>query len=134
LRLHRARIQRQRPARGPPATAAAAAVRTKPKYEYSYRDPAPWPKDIPLPQHDEQEQPYVDLVIAGAGPSGVAVAARVARQGFKVCVIDPDPLGVWPNNYGVWVDEFDAMGLRDCLEVVWPKAKVWLDNDKHGEK
>jgi lycopene beta-cyclase len=124
----------QRPSRRPLAVAAAATAVRKPRYDYSYRDPAPWPKDIPLQQHDAQKQPYVDLVVAGGGPSGIAVAARVARQGFKVVVIDPEPLGIWPNNYGVWVDEFDAMGLKDCLEVVWPKAKVWLDNDTKGEK
>jgi hypothetical protein len=111
-----------------------ATLKISPKVEYYYRDPAPWPTDIPLPKHDEEKDPYVDLIIAGAGPSGVAVAERVAKAGFKVCVIDPNPLGTWPNNYGVWVDEFAAMGLEDCLEVVWPKAKVWLDNNKEGER
>ena len=84
--------------------------------------------------HDLSKTPYVDLVVAGAGPSGLAVAARVAAAGYSVCVIDPKPLGIWPNNYGVWVDEFEAMGLGDCLEVIWPKAKVWLDNNNRGEK
>lgn len=51
-----------------------------------------------------------------------------------MCVVDPNPLGVWPNNYGVWVDEFQNMGLEDCLEVVWPKAKVWLNSGADGEK
>lgn len=78
--------------------------------------------------------PHVDLIVAGAGPAGVAVAERVAQAGFKVCVIDPNPLGIWPNNYGVWVDEFEAMGLTDCLEVIWPQAKVLLDNTPSGEK
>ena len=40
----------------------------------------------------------------------------------------------WINNYGVWVDEFQAMGLEDCLHVVWPKAKVWLDDADLGEE
>ena len=40
----------------------------------------------------------------------------------------------WINNYGVWVDEFQAMGLEDCLHVVWPKAKVWLDDKELGEE
>lgn len=84
--------------------------------------------------HDPKKMPYVDLVVAGAGPSGLAVAERVARAGFKVCIIDPQPLGIWPNNYGVWVDEFQAMGLDDCLEVVWPKARVWLDSNNRGAK
>ena len=53
----------------------------------------------------------------------------VCQAGFSVCVVDPEPLAPWINNYGVWVDEFQAMGLEDCLHVVWPKAKgkvsVW---------
>ncbi len=27
-----------------------------------------------------------------------------------------------------------AMGLEDCLHVVWPKAKVWLNSEREGEK
>mmetsp|Transcript_12609 Transcript_12609/g.27244 ORF Transcript_12609/g.27244 Transcript_12609/m.27244 type:complete len:555 (+) Transcript_12609:195-1859(+) len=106
---------------------------TRPFY---YRDPVPWPtaEEIPLQPHDLSTHPYVDLIVAGAGPSGVAVAERVAQAGFSVCVVDPNPLSVWPNNYGVWVDEFEAMGLQDCLEVIWSSAKVWLDNDTHGAK
>lgn len=48
--------------------------------------------------------------------------------------MDAKPHAPWINNYGVWVDEFEYMGLGDCLEVIWPKAKVWLDSDTHGEK
>jgi lycopene beta-cyclase len=62
------------------------------------------------------------------------VAERVAAAGFKVCVVDPEPHGPWPNNYGAWLDEFQAMGLEDCMEVIWPKAKVWLNNGPAGEK
>lgn len=117
--------------------AAAAAVEAAPPTnlkEYYYRDQSPWPTDVPIAQHDPVKNPYVDLVIAGAGPSGLAVGERVAKAGYKVCIIDPAPLGIWPNNYGVWVDEFEAMGLGDCLEVVWPKAKVFLDSDNLGAK
>ena len=115
----------------------AAAVKdgsSKPKVEHYIREMSPWPTDVPIVAHDPQKQPHVDLVIAGAGPSGLAVGERVARAGFSVCIIDPQPLGIWPNNYGVWVDEFEAMGLGDCLEVIWPKAKVFLDSDNLGAK
>lgn len=61
-------------------------------------------------------------------------AAPHVCQPTQVCIIDPAPLGIWPNNYGVWVDEFKAMGLGDCLEVIWPKAKVFLDSDNLGAK
>lgn len=122
-------------------TRAAAATSTAPaaaggkrKVEHYIREMSPWPTDVPIVAHDPSKQPHVDLVIAGAGPSGLAVGERVARAGYSVCIIDPAPLGIWPNNYGVWVDEFEAMGLGDCLEVIWPKAKVFLDSDNLGAK
>lgn len=101
-----------------------------------YRETEQWPtpETVSLQQHDIEAQPYVDLVVAGAGPAGVAAAYRVAAAGFSVCVVDPDPFAHWPNNYGVWLDEFQAMGLEDCLHVVWPKAKVWLNSQREGEK
>ncbi len=55
-------------------------------------------------------------------------ATGLSHAGFRVCVVDPAPLASWPNNYGVWADEFEAMGLEDCLEVVWPQAQVHLDS------
>lgn len=74
------------------------------------------------------------MVIAGAGPAGVALAARVSKSGFRVCVIDPDPLSAWPNNYGVWIDEFEALGHGDCFEYTWSKANVFLGEEKDKEK
>ena len=67
-----------------------------------------------------------DLCVVGGGPAGLTLAARVARAGRSVCMCDPEPDAPWPNNYGVWVDEFEAMGLEDCLEKVWPRAEVFL--------
>ncbi|EFJ41647.1 hypothetical protein VOLCADRAFT_107605 [Volvox carteri f. nagariensis] len=101
-----------------------------------YRETESWPTEetLPLQQHNLEQQPYVDLIVAGAGPAGVAAAGRVAAAGFSVCVIDPEPLAHWPNNYGVWLDEFQAMGLEDSLHVIWPKAKVWLNSLPDGEK
>lgn len=104
-----------------------------PKPEYFVREAEQWP-NMPLPQHDLQQVQYVDLIVAGAGPAGVATAHRVAQAGFSVVVVDPEPLAHWPNNYGVWVDEFQAMGLEECLHVVWPKACVWLGNTPAGQK
>ncbi|KAG2488086.1 hypothetical protein HYH03_013389 [Edaphochlamys debaryana] len=103
---------------------------------YRYRDAEPWPtaETVSLQPHDLEKVPYVDLIVAGAGPAGIVAAARVAEAGFSVCVVDPDPLAHWPNNYGVWVDEFQAMGLEEYIHIVWPKAKVWLHNGPDGEK
>lgn len=77
---------------------------------------------------DKEKLDTFDLVVAGAGPSGLSVGARVAKAGFNVCVVDPCPLSLWPNNYGVWVDEFEAMGLDDCFDRVWTTSEVYLEN------
>lgn len=58
----------------------ARAKSTEP-VSYFYREPSSWPteEEIQLQQHDLEQQPYVDLIIAGAGPSGIVVAERVAQ-------------------------------------------------------
>jgi lycopene beta-cyclase len=40
--------------------------------------------------------------------------------------VDPAPLAPWRNNYGVWVDEFEALGHGDCFTRSWPLARVLL--------
>jgi hypothetical protein len=85
---------------------------------------------IELPCYDLDMGLEVDVLIAGAGPAGVATAARLGSHGLRVVVVDPDPLKPWPNNYGVWVDDFEAMGLEDCFEREWSRANVWLGDGK----
>lgn len=42
--------------------------------------------------------------------------------------MDPDPLSLWPNNYGVWFDEFEDLGLQNCFDKTWPMACVYIDD------
>ena len=81
-----------------------------------------------LLRFDTVKRKAVDLVVVGAGPAGLAVAQRVSKEGVTVCVVDPAPQSVWPNNYGVWVDEFEDLGLLDCLDYTWASAVVYLDD------
>ncbi|KAJ0973391.1 hypothetical protein J5N97_021350 [Dioscorea zingiberensis] len=71
-----------------------------------------------------------DAVIIGCGPSGLRLAERASMHGLRVCCVDPSPLLLWPNNYGVWVDEFEAMNLTDTLDKVWPLTTVIIDDHK----
>ncbi|KAG8058328.1 hypothetical protein GUJ93_ZPchr0002g24439 [Zizania palustris] len=104
------------------AAAEAAALR-------SLAPPArPELLSLDLPRYDPARSRPVDLAVVGGGPAGLAVAQRVAEAGLSVCAIDPSPAVVWPNNYGVWVDEFEAMGLSHCLDAVWPSATVFTDD------
>ena len=52
-----------------------------PRVKHYIRPQAPWPTDVPIEEMDVSGSPEVDLVIAGAGPSGLAVGARVAEAG-----------------------------------------------------
>ncbi|KAF7145753.1 hypothetical protein RHSIM_Rhsim04G0109400 [Rhododendron simsii] len=83
--------------------------------------------DFELPMYDPSKGLVVDLAIVGGGPAGLAVAQQVSAAGLSVCSIDPSPKLIWPNNYGVWVDEFEAMDLLDCLDTTWSGAVVFVN-------
>ena len=90
----------------------------------------PEPVDFDLPWCHPSDRSRFDVIIIGAGPAGTRLAEQVSRYGIKVCCVDPDPLSVWPNNYGVWVDEFENIGLEDCLDKTWPMACVYINDSK----
>ncbi|MFZ2529793.1 MAG: lycopene cyclase family protein, partial [Rhodococcus sp. (in: high G+C Gram-positive bacteria)] len=46
-----------------------------------------------------------DLVIAGLGPAGRALAFRAAAAGLRVTAVDPHPDRVWTATYAAWADE-----------------------------
>ncbi|KAK2980202.1 hypothetical protein RJ640_007292 [Escallonia rubra] len=83
-----------------------------------------------LPWLDPSVRSRFDLIIIGTGPAGLRLAERVSQYGIRVCCVDPSPLSMWPNNYGVWVDEFEKLGLEDCLDKTWPMASVYIDDHK----
>ncbi|KAL2331912.1 hypothetical protein Fmac_019493 [Flemingia macrophylla] len=86
--------------------------------------------DFDLPWFHPSDRTTFDVLIIGAGPAGIRLAEQVSLSGVKVCCVDPDPLHMWPNNYGVWVDEFESLGLQDCLDKTWPMACVYLSDTK----
>ncbi|RZQ65712.1 lycopene cyclase family protein [Amycolatopsis suaedae] len=46
-----------------------------------------------------------DVIVAGAGPAGVALAGACARLGLATTLVDPAPRRPWPATYGLWRDE-----------------------------
>jgi hypothetical protein len=92
-----------------------------------FQDQAPLAETLlPLNGGDE-----VDVVVVGAGPAGLAVAAEMAQRGVSVGLVAPDTPFV--NNYGVWLDEFDELGLRDCLLHEYDDALVWFNDEDPAE-
>lgn len=63
-----------------------------------------------------------DLLVLGAGPAGLALAAHAARQGLRVQVMTPAPDQPWEQNWGVWEDE--AAGLSLPVAQRWAAPTV----------
>jgi lycopene beta-cyclase len=59
-----------------------------------------------------------DVVIAGGGPAGWALARACARSGLRVTLVAPT--NTWPATYGMWLDETSVLpaGAR------WVPARV----------
>ncbi|TWP51969.1 lycopene cyclase [Lentzea tibetensis] len=49
-----------------------------------------------------------DVLIAGGGPAGRALANACARAGLTTALIDPQPDRPWTATYGAWADELPA--------------------------
>lgn len=49
-----------------------------------------------------------DVLVAGAGPAGWAIAAACTQRGLQVRVCAPDPQARWHHTYGAWLDELAA--------------------------
>lgn len=71
---------------------------------------------------------HLDLVVMGCGPAGLSLAAESAKQGLTVGLVGPDM--PFTNNYGVWEDEFEALGLENCIEHVWKDTAVYLKSNE----
>ncbi|WP_020672751.1 lycopene cyclase family protein [Amycolatopsis nigrescens] len=50
-----------------------------------------------------------DVVIAGAGPAGRALAAACAAEGLHTVLVDPAPHAPWRATYALWRDELPEL-------------------------
>ncbi|MEO1003649.1 MAG: lycopene beta cyclase [Cyanobacteria bacterium J06638_7] len=76
---------------------------------------------------ERRDQPPVDLqstpsdvLVVGGGPAALAIAAALALEQVRVTLLSAsDPAQPWPNTYGIWGEEVDALGLSHLLEHRW---------------
>ena len=62
----------------------------------------------------------VDVLVVGGGPAALCISAAMASEDLRVVLLSPhDPRAAWPNTYGIWGDEVDALGLAHLLAHRW---------------
>lgn len=71
-----------------------------------------------------------DVIVLGTGPAGLAAAEASARQGLRVAVVSPRPAAVWPNFYGLWSDEANALGIEGQLAERWERVELRLSAEE----
>ena len=90
-------------------------------------------KRAPHPRASEAPPAAVDVAVIGGGPAAYAIAALLARDEHSVALIDPAPDGTWPNNYGSWRNEWEALAERlqmpellECVASGWQVTDVFF--------
>ena len=62
----------------------------------------------------------IDVLVLGAGPGALAIAAALGREKLKVEVLSANShTEIWPYTYGIWGEEVDEFGLEHLLEYRW---------------
>lgn len=90
----------------------------------------PSPATAPTPPTHPLESALYDVAVIGAGPAGLSLSAALCRRGVSVIVLDGAIDAPWPNHYGVWRDEFQAVDLDDCATAIYPTTAVYAGAEK----
>jgi hypothetical protein len=62
----------------------------------------------------------VDVLVIGAGPAALSLAAELGARGLAVAgLASGDPAAPWTNTYGIWAEEVDSLGLGHLLSHRW---------------
>ena len=73
-----------------------------------------------------------DVLVLGAGPAGLALAAACGRVGLSVAVLAPDPEAPWEPTYGAWAAELPPEWPA-WAEATFAEAVVHVDDTRrHG--
>jgi lycopene cyclase-like protein len=69
----------------------------------------------------------VDVLVAGAGPTGTALAAELSARGLRVLLVDATDGAPWRATYGAWADELDGAGDGSpaAAALALPSTRRW---------
>ncbi|HVV09592.1 lycopene cyclase family protein [Amycolatopsis sp.] len=70
-----------------------------------------------------------EVVVAGAGPAGRALAAACARAGLHTVLLAPHPWAPWRATYGIWLDELPGLP-RDVVAAA-PRHTIAFGTSPH---
>lgn len=74
-----------------------------------------------------QSAPIPDALVIGAGPASLIIAAALCEQGLTVAGLAPEmPNAPWPNTYGIWVDELEAVEMTHLLGHHWRNSVAYF--------
>jgi lycopene cyclase-like protein len=69
----------------------------------------------------------MEVLVIGAGPAALCIAAALAERGVVAQGLAPeDPQQPWPNTYGIWGPEVEALGLAPLLGHRWHHTVSWF--------
>ncbi|MBE2237326.1 MAG: lycopene cyclase family protein [Caldilineaceae bacterium] len=72
-----------------------------------------------------------DVLVVGAGPAGLALAAALCEAGLRVTGVSPaDPAAPWPNTYGIWEDELPSAELAAMLQHRWTDCVAYAAGEE----
>ncbi|MFI9242544.1 FAD-dependent monooxygenase [Streptomyces sp. NPDC053086] len=83
----------------------------------------------------------MDVVIVGAGPTGLALGIDLARRGVEALVVEREE-GLFPGSRGKGIqprtqEVFDDLGVLDAIRAVggpYPARMIWKDGERIGEQ
>ncbi len=79
----------------------------------------------------EQSSRKNDIIVAGAGPSGLALAGELGRRGLRTLVVDPELTRPWKNSFGGFERDARGLGLSGTESGRYSAPLVWT---REGER
>ncbi|BCL18387.1 FAD-dependent oxidoreductase [Streptomyces tuirus] len=95
---------------------------------------------MPDPTSRTAQQPTVDVLVVGGGPTGLTLACDLARRGMRTHVIEAgDRLPAGSRGKSLQartLEAFDDLGVIDAVHAAgspFPPMQTWRDGERRGE-